>query len=146
MAAFSEAMSFTCLQFDDLFHVLKKIPNWKSPGFDLLHGFWLKQLSSLRGFLLYYFNAMLSGTTELDPGLVIGQTVLVIKDPVKGNIPSNYRPITCLSIIWKFLTGIIRCLIHRHLSENGLIPPQQKGSTQSFKGTKDHKMIMLEAK
>ena len=84
---------------------------------------------------------MLSGTTELDPGLVIGQTVLVIKDPVKGNIPSNYKPITRLSGIWKFLTGIIRCLIHRRLSENGLIPPQQKGFTQSSKGTKDHLLI-----
>ena len=53
-------------------------------------------------------------------------------------------------MIWKFLTGIIRCLIYRHLSANGPIPPQQKGSTQNSKGTKDQllvaKMIMLEAK
>ena len=27
--------------------ILGRMPNWKSPGPDLVHGFWLKNLSSL---------------------------------------------------------------------------------------------------
>ena len=36
-----------------------------------------------------------------------GRTVLLIKDIAKGNAVGNYRPITCLPIMWKVLTGII---------------------------------------
>jgi len=150
MAAPSNAMSFECVALDVFHHVLKKIPNWKSPGLDLIHGFWIKKFSSLHSYLFYYFNNLLSGAMELDPSLVLGRTVLIVKDPVKGNVPSNYRPITCLSIIWKFLTSIIRHLLYSHLCLNKLLPPQQKGATQSSKGTKDHllvdKLIMHEAK
>jgi len=81
------------------------------------------------------------GNACLEPGLVAGRTVLVLKDKLKGSIPSNYRPITCLSVVWKFLTGILRALLYAYLTDNGLIPIQQKGCTQNSKGTKDHLLV-----
>ena len=33
---------------------------------------------------------------------------MIQKDPSKGNAPNNYRPITCLPIMWKISTAQIR--------------------------------------
>ena len=37
-----------------------------------------------------------------------GKTALNQKDPYKGTAPNNYRPITCLPMMWKILTAQIR--------------------------------------
>ena len=49
----------------------------------------------------------------------------------------NYRPIACLNLIWKFLTGIISDKLYDHLEENKLLPEEQKGSRRKCQGTKD---------
>ena len=36
-----------------------------------------------------------------------GNSSLLQKDKSKGNIASDYRPITCFSLLWKLLTGVI---------------------------------------
>ena len=38
--------------------------------------------------------------------MVKERTVLIQKDPKKGIAASNYRPLACLLIMWKALTGI----------------------------------------
>jgi len=135
------AMLSSQLQSDDFYKALKRVSNWKSPGLDLIHGFWLKRFSSLHSGLLCYFNELLTSSSKLDPTLVIGRTVLIIKIPVKGNIPSNYRPILCLSTVWKLFTAILRLMLQRHLDSNRLIPFQQKGCSMGAKGTKDHLLV-----
>ena len=39
--------------------------------------------------------------------LTKGMAALLQEDKSKGNIASNYRPITCLSLMWKLLPGVI---------------------------------------
>ena len=42
------------------------------------------------------------------PGwMTYGKTVLCLKDSEKGNAVDNYRPISCLPLMWKLLTGIL---------------------------------------
>jgi len=65
------------------------------------------------------------GNASLDPTLVVGSTVLILKDQFKACVPSNYSPITCFSVIWKFLTGILRGLLYTHWTANVLMPNQQ---------------------
>lgn len=36
-----------------------------------------------------------------------GKIDLIMKDSAKGRQPGNYRPITCLTLMWKILTGIL---------------------------------------
>ena len=134
-------MAFSKLEREDFIRALKRIPNWKSPGLDFIYGYWLKKFHSLHGMFLYHFNELLSGSSPLDPSLVAGRTVLIVKNPSKGNVPTNYRPITCLSTVWKFLSSILRFVLHRHLSEVGAIPFQQKGCMIKSKGSKDHLII-----
>ena len=35
-----------------------------------------------------------------------GRTALLQKDKSKDNVASNYRPITCLQLMWKLLSGV----------------------------------------
>ena len=59
------------------------------------------------------------------------------KDKSKGNIASNYRPITCLPLMWKLLTGIIADQIYAHLDQEKLLPGVQKGRRKGSRGTND---------
>ena len=62
---------------------------------------------------------------------------------------SNYRPITCLSNIWKLLTRIIGDLVYSHFSRNSLFPPNHKSNQRGIWETKEHlsvdKMILSDS-
>ena len=73
--------------------------------------------------------------------MVKGRTVLIQKDPQKGNVASNYRPIACLPIMWKLLTGIFADRIYDHLADKDLLPDEQKGCRKNSRGTKDQLLI-----
>ena len=52
----------------------------------------------------------------------------------------NYRPITCLPIMWKVLTGIIAEDLHQHY-QSSLSPDEQKVCRKERRGTKDQLVI-----
>ena len=64
-----------------------------------------------------------------------GKTTLIQKDPSKGNVPNNYRPITCLPLMWKILTAQIREEIYFSLTSHRLFPEEQKGCRKGSRGT-----------
>ena len=67
--------------------------------------------------------------------LTKGTTVLIMKDTKKGNDVADYRPITCLSMLWKFLYEEI----YDHLEANHLLPVEQKGCRTRTQGTTAHR-------
>ena len=73
----------------------------------------------------------------MDDQVTRGRTVLIQKDVTKGNIASNYRPITCLPLMWKILTGIITEKVYNSLEERELLPEEQKGCRRGSRGTND---------
>ena len=73
--------------------------------------------------------------------LTRGRTSLLQKDKSKGNIASNYRPITCLPLMWKLLTGLIADQIYAHLDHEKLLPEEQKGCRKGSRGTNDLLLI-----
>ena len=128
---------------------LKKMPNWKAPGPDEIHGYWLKNFKGLHGRIAQHLQQCLQD--QQAPGwMTTGRTSLVQKDKNKGNIPTNYRPITCLPTMWKLLTSIISERLYTYLEETSTIPNQQKGCKRNCRGTKDQliidKMIMKNCK
>ena len=111
--------------------VLARVPDWKSPGPDLVQGFWLKNFSSL--------HERVRLKEYLDSGFVPswltrGRTSLLQKDKSKGNVASNYRPLTCLPLMWKLLTGVIADRIYAHLDQKKLLPEEQKGCRKGSRG------------
>ena len=67
------------------------------------------------------------------------RTVLVIKDPQQGIIPSNYRPITCLSTTWKLRSGIVADKIGVHMDV--YMHKAQGGIGGGSRGSKHHLLI-----
>ena len=59
-----------------------------------------------------------------------GKTTFIQKDPSKGTAPNNYRPITCLPMMWKILTAQIREKIYYSLASR-----EQKGCRKCSRGT-----------
>ena len=70
-----------------------------------------------------------------------GKNYLIMKDPNKGVIPENFRPITCLPILWKLLSGILADSMYQHLETQNLIPEEQKGCKRNSRGCKEQLLI-----
>ena len=117
-----------------------RMSNWKAPGLDQVRGFWFKKLTSLHVALTFALKECVS-RGEVPGWMVKGRTVLIQKDPAKGRAASNYRPIACLPLMWKLLTGIFADKIYDHLHANSLLPDEQKGCRKQSRGTKDQLLI-----
>ena len=99
--------------------VLGKLSPWKAAGPDGVQGYWVKNFTSLHERMVEQLNALLE--TGITPEwMTTGRTVLIPKDPKKGNIPSNYRPITCLPIMYKMITAMISDSMYKHLESTKL--------------------------
>ena len=57
------------------------------------------------------------------------------KDKRKGNVASNYRPITCLPLMWKLFIGVIAEQMYAHLDQVRLLPEEQKGCRNGSRRT-----------
>ena len=56
-------------------------------------------------------------TENVPNWMVESRTVLIQKDERKGNAVGNYRPIPCLNLLWKLLTGIINEKVYNYLNQ-----------------------------
>ena len=103
----------------------KKIPNWRAPGKDGVQGYWIKTLSSLHKRIAYQLNKILKGADTLQPWMTYGRTVMYQEDPAKGSEVENYRPITCLPILWKLFTVMIAEEMYTYLERGSVLPEEQ---------------------
>ena len=72
------------------------------------------------------------------PGwLTRGRISLLQKDKSKGKVASNYRPITCLPLMWKLLTEVIADQIYANLDQEKLLSEKQKECRKGSRGTND---------
>ena len=83
---------------DKMMRVMTKMPNWKAPSPENVQGYWLKNLTPLHDMLVVYLQDYLDSGVVPDR-LTKGLTVLIQKNMAKGNIASNYLPITCLPLV-----------------------------------------------
>ena len=102
----------------------------------LVQGFWLKSFSTLHERVRLQLNECLD-SGFVPSWLTRGRTSMLEKDKSKGNIASNYRPITCLRLMWKLLTGVIADQIYAHLDLEKLLPEEQEGCRKGSRGTND---------
>ena len=122
------------IHIDFLKTTLKRISNWKAPGHDGIHGFWFKKFTLIHGRLAREMKRCLQGA-QLPEWTTKVKTTLIQKDPSKGTAPNNYRPITCLPMIWKILTAQIREKIYYSQTSLEFFPDEQKGCCKGSRGT-----------
>ena len=95
------------------------------PGHDGIHGFWFKKFTSIHGRLPQEMNRCQQGEQVTD-WMTKGKTTLIQKDPRKWTAPNNYRPMSCLPIMWKILIAQIWENKYYSLTSRGLFPDEQK--------------------
>ena len=118
-----------------------KMPNRKASGHDGVQGFWIKRLDKMHERIATQLNEILEGTKEIPSWMTYGRTVLCQKDPVKGNSVENFRPITCLPLMWKLRTGIISEDMYCSTKNERLLPEEEKGCRSKNRGTKNQLLI-----
>ena len=60
---------------------------------------------------------------------------------MKGNSVENFRPITCLPLMWKLLTGIVSEDMYYFTVNENLLPKEQKVCWRKSKGMKGQLLI-----
>ena len=137
------------IEMDDVKRGIRRMTNWKAPGPDAVQGFWFKKFTSMHVRIASGLQGCLA-QGWVPKWMTLGRTSLFMKDPAKGTRADNYRPIACLPLMWKLLTGILADKIYDHLAGNSLLPDEQKGCRKRSRGTKDQllidKMILKDAK
>ena len=76
-------------------------------------------LTELQKRIADQLNEVLNGKNEIPNWMNTGRTILCQKDPGKGNAVDNYRPITCLPLMWKLLTGMISNALYDFMESSG---------------------------
>ena len=90
----------TEIHIDLLKTTRKRISNWKTSGHEGIHGFWFKKFTSIHDRVALEMNRCLQGA-QVPDWVTKEKTTIIQKDPSKGTAPNNYRPITCLPMMWK---------------------------------------------
>ena len=83
---------------------------------------------------------MLNEKQMVPDWITLGRTILCSKNSAKGNAADNYRPISCLPLIWKLMTGVLAESVYTFLDEN-ILPEEQKRCRRESRGTKDQLLI-----
>ena len=85
----------------------------------------LKRFSSLHQKIADILNNKLQ-KASVPEWMMESRSVLIQKDPTKGNVVGNYRPIACLNLLWKLLIGITTDKLYEHITNQDLLAEEQK--------------------
>ena len=94
--------------------------NWKSPGLDKFYNLWWNKLTTLYPKAAVAFVKLIVQPENCPNCLTTDQTTLIAKKEPTRN-PSNYRPITCLPVMYKMLSNIVTSRMSRHINANKII-------------------------
>ena len=86
-------------------------------------------------------NNRISNRENIPKWMTLGKMVLCQKEPGKGNAFDNYRPIPCLPLMWKLMTGTIAESIYNFLDVNYKLLVEQKRCKKKSRGTKSQLLI-----
>ena len=75
--------------------------------------------------------------------MTLADPVLCQKDPNKENAVDNFRPISCLPLMWKFMTEAAAESIYNFLDVNDKLPVEQKGCRKKVEGQKINYYLII---
>ena len=87
-------------------HTINKLKPNKTPGRDMITGYWYKQLNFYRSDLTSLYHSTLVGDQVLPTWLLAAKTTLLPKN-ADTHIAKNHRPIALLNLVYKIYTSCI---------------------------------------
>jgi hypothetical protein len=111
---------------NDVLKQIKSIPNGKATGLDNIQVRLLKiSAPAIASSLTYIINLSLS-TGEFPKDWKTARISPIYKKGTKTE-PGNYRPVSVLPVISKFIERIVHHQLYRYLIDNDLLCTQQSG-------------------
>lgn len=129
-------MSSIQITEDDVCNAIKYTSNWKSPGLDQIQNYWLKHFTNIHPVLACQFQHCIQNPSELPKFLTKGITYMLPKNEKIDN-PASYRPVTCLSTMYKLLTSILKNKIYDHIQQHNILCKEQNGVRPQSNGCKE---------
>ena len=113
---------------------IRRKRNWSGPGIDRTTNYWLKKMSITHRGISIAITEIINNEIPLPSWLLEGRTVLI---PKKVNPrPVEHRSITCLNVLYKAISGVIKDLL-----PIDLLQIDQRGGRRGTMGCNDNLLI-----
>lgn len=120
----------------DIRTAMTRQSNWKAAGVDGVQAYWWKQFHSAHEILSKKIEEIIKDPSKMPSFLTEGITYMLPKNKNTDN-PKNFRPITCLPVIYKIITSIIEGKISEHVVNNSILASEQNGCKKGSKGSNE---------
>jgi hypothetical protein len=125
--------------FEEFQEIVKFRPSWKAAGIDGIYNFFIKKLTEAHEDLYRVVKKMSLNGEEQEEWFYTGVTYLVPKGvPEKG---SDFRPITCMSNLYKLTTKCATQVLQITVEERGLLADNQLGTVRRVQGAKEQALL-----
>ena len=119
---------------------ISKLQDNKSPGNDLIVGYWYKHFMFYRNDLAALFNRTLNSVIEIPNWLAKAKTKLLPKNSGRKQ-PNNYRPIALQNIMLKLYTSCMNQLLQHHCDINNIVTIEQAGGKKDMWGCLEQLLV-----
>ena len=125
---------------ENMVEIIKNLDNWKACGPDNIYNITIKQTTAVHKLLHQYFTEISKNPTSVDDSFFKGITYLLpkIESPKSGK---DFRPITCLSNVYKLYTKILTNVLVAEVESNNLLESNQMGTVRNTQGAKELAMF-----
>ena len=120
--------------------VIKKLSKNKTPGLDLIVGYWIKYMTAVHPYLMNLYVTLACRDIDLPEWLIQTGTNMLAKNNDTKN-PKNYRPIACENNMLKIYTALIAYFLDEHCRVNNIIALSQAGGRKGSWGHIDQLLI-----
>ncbi|GIX64791.1 reverse transcriptase [Babesia caballi] len=122
--------------------IIKHTDSWKSPGADGIFNYYIKWLTELHDILHRQTMKVALGEAPLEEWMCRGITYLFPKNDTPTSA-SQYRPITCMSNLYKITTKCVTEALQREIKIRGLLTENQMGTMRKVQGAKEHALANI---
>ena len=123
-----------------LVKLIERLPNWKTPGVDKVSNFFIKKLTVLHKPLIRLVEKAIVCPGECPKWFFSGVTYLIPK-VASPEDPNEYRPITCMSNLYKLVTKLVAQEMRNIVELNGILSENQLGTRRECQGAKEQALI-----
>ena len=88
--------------------------------------FWFERVASCHERIARQLNMLITNDEALPEWMTVGRTIMCQKDPTKRNKVNNFRPISCVPLLWKLMKSILANNMYVNREENSFLPSEQK--------------------
>ena len=120
--------------------IIERLPNWKTPGVDKVFNFFIKKCTALHDHLIAIVDNILKQPEGLPRWFYTGTTYLIPKAQSPTS-PSEYRPITCMTNLYKVVTRLVARELRDFVEVNGILSENQLGTVRDSQGAKEQALI-----